>query len=71
MDINAMAMKKGQPKNHKPKGGYNGADKLSPAEVERYMREGLCFGCGSPGHQKLDCPKRQQGKGNWRQRGRD
>lgn len=32
--------------------------KLSAEEKERYWKDGLCFGCGKPGHLSKDCPRK-------------
>ena len=44
-----------------------GAVSLSPAQMERCQREGLCFNCQKPGHQSRNCTA---GKGAGGQKGR-
>lgn len=71
MDINALQVKsdtRGQRASGSSKGGRSG---LPPAELERRMKEGLCFHCEAPGHQARNCPKRKSGNGQQRQRGRE
>jgi hypothetical protein len=34
----------------------NRGSRLGQAEVEEYMRKGLCFRCKKPGHIKRNCP---------------
>ena len=34
---------------------------LTPVQVQEYMDEGKCFGCGSKEHQSRGCPKRRVG----------
>lgn len=36
--------------------GNNRGPRLGQAEVEEYMRKGLCFKCKKPGHIKRNCP---------------
>lgn len=36
--------------------------KLTPAEKERRTKEGLCWFCGKPGHNALNCPEKSLGK---------
>jgi len=38
------------------KSGGRGTRRLTPPELERHLREGLCFRCHKPGHLRRQCP---------------
>jgi len=58
-----------------PSGGRSGGSRglpriphLSPNEVQEYMDQGKCFGCGSKDHAARACPKRREdadGRPSW------
>lgn len=43
---------------------------VSPAEMERRRRDGLCLKCGLAGHYARDCKRKAEGNGQRRQEGR-
>jgi len=53
----------GQSRNGAPRRNGNGNARtervqgLRPGEIDRRRAERLCFRCGEPGHQKVDCPQ--------------
>ena len=40
---------------------YKGQNKLSPTDLEKYMKENRCFRCTKQGHSYHNCPKKTQG----------
>lgn len=53
-----VAQLQGQKNQKNSKGKGKSQPKLTDSEKERYWQDNLCFGCGKPGHQIRNCPKK-------------
>ncbi|MCO5601712.1 hypothetical protein L7F22_055835 [Adiantum nelumboides] len=55
---NGSSNVKSNNKKQASKRPYQGTNRLSPEEMERYRKENRCFQCGTTGHTYRECPQR-------------